>query len=141
MTPDHIHTDPDEITKPLDVADLRARPLIYLAGPYSAPTQDERESNVEAADAAARTVLSHGCLPVFTHRAYHRFWGAFPESSFIQLGLALLRPCAALWVYAGASRSRASAGTCGEIAEADRVGLPWGYDLPLLLRRLSGEMS
>lgn len=139
MTPDHIHTDPDEVTAPLDVTRLRIRPLIYLAGPYNAPHQWGRDENVHLAQHAADTVLQHGGIPVYTHAAYHPFHGRYSESVFIQAGLDLLRPCAGLWAYAGALRSRESAGTMGEIREAEALSIPWGYDLPLLLRRLREE--
>jgi hypothetical protein len=111
-------------------------PLIYLAGPYSAPDQHTRECNVEAAQHAADIVLSHGALPVYTHASYHRFWGRYPESAFITLGLEHLRLCQGVWLYAGHEASMMSNGTCGEMSEAGRLGIPCAYDLPGLLRAL-----
>lgn len=109
--------------------------IIYLAGPYNAPTQLVREWNTVDAERAADTVFSHGAIPVFTHRSYHNFSGRWDEALFIQAGLALLRICDAVWCYAGHSASMLSPGTRGEIAEAERLGLPVGYDLPALLRK------
>ena len=148
IDPPHLHliqSDPDADTQPILLSDLglasALQPMIYLAGPYSAADQWEREENVRAAQRAADTVLSHGAIPVYTHAAYHPFHGRYSESVFIQAGLALLRPCAGLWAYAGALRSRESAGTMGELHEARRLGIPWSYDLPGLLRVLRGETN
>jgi hypothetical protein len=110
------------------------QPLIYLAGPYSAPDQHTRERKVAAAQHAADIVLSHGALPVYTHAAYHRFWGRYPESMFITLGLKHMRLCQGVWCYAGHEASMMSSGTQGECREAERIGIPWHYDLPGLLK-------
>jgi hypothetical protein len=111
-------------------------PLIYLAGPYSAPDQHTREANVAAAQHAADIVLSHGALPVYTHASYHRFWGRYPESAFITLGLEHLRLCHGVWLYAGYEASAMSNGTVGERIEASRLGILCMYDLPSLLQEL-----
>lgn len=117
------------------------QPLIYLAGPYSAPDQWGREQHVLQAQCAAAMVLSSGALPVYTHAAYHCFWGRYPEEVFITLGKALLAPCHGVWCYAGHERSTMSNGTVGEILEAERLGIPCGYDLPALLAKVKARAA
>jgi len=138
----HMVADPDADTKPimlredLGLATL-ATPLIYLAGPYTARTQWERERNVQRAKEAAAEVLRSGAIPVYTHAMYHSFHGAFPESLFVKAGLELVRLCSGLWAYAGVNDSEGSVGTLNEIAEAKRLGKPCGYALSTVLRALS----
>ena len=96
--------------------------LIYIAGPYRAPTRWEEERNVRAAEALGYAVAQIGHFPVIPHantRPY--FSDAQPGAFWLAGTLELLRRCDAVLLLPGWGESE---GARGEKADADRLGLP-----------------
>ncbi|MCK9629808.1 MAG: DUF4406 domain-containing protein [Bacteroidales bacterium] len=96
--------------------------LIYIAGPYRAPTRWQEEQNVRAAEIAAYHVAEMGAYPVTPHantRPY--FADAQPGEFWLAGTMELLRRCDAVLLlpdWAG------SEGAQAERAEALRLEIP-----------------
>jgi len=96
------------------------RPLhIYIAGPYTAPTPDEVEANVMAADLIARELAAKGHFPFCPHRQSHGWErdGRFGYEDYLRIDLAWLGRCDALFLVGR------SPGADREVTEAERLGL------------------
>lgn len=99
--------------------------LIYVSGPYSAPTLGGRLDNAETAIHVGRAILDLGHYPVVPHLTH---WfdeaialtpaGRLDYDTYIAWDLEILRRCDALFFIA------ASRGADIERAEAERLGLP-----------------
>ena len=87
--------------------DLCARadriPVIYIAGPYSAPTDWQRVQNIRAAEAAAVKVWQAGAAALCPHKNSAHFDGAVVDADpdlFLAGDLAMLARCdAALFLH------------------------------------------
>jgi hypothetical protein len=87
--------------------------IIAIAGPYSAPTEEQRLKNLEALNAAAARVLEKGhipligvnaALPVIQHANIPT-----PYKAMMDISMALIANCEALLLVApspGANRER-----------------------------------
>lgn len=94
--------------------------LIYIIGPYTAPTQWETERNIRRAEEAALNVAQLGAMPVCPH-TMTRFWGGTMTPAFWYDGtLALMRTCGAVIVL---PRCDTSVGSKREIATALSDGM------------------
>jgi hypothetical protein len=99
--------------------------LIYVSGPYSAETLDERERNAGRAMDAGRHILSKGHWPFIPHLThYFDEWHGWqhgrwvdPET-YMQWDFAILRRCDALLYLAP------SPGADRELALARELSLP-----------------
>jgi hypothetical protein len=97
--------------------------LIYVAGPYSAPTEEGRITNTEAAMRAGYEILRRGHAPIIPHLTH--FFDLWIEQAFgrredgefyMQWDFALLRACDGLIFLGpspGANRERALATELG----------------------------
>ena len=99
--------------------------LIYIAGPLSAETDDERMDNVAQACAAGKALLDLGHAPVIPHlNLLYALWhaenhGAEPDyETFMAWDAAILLRCEGL-LYLGPSP-----GADRELALAEQMGLP-----------------
>jgi hypothetical protein len=102
------------------------RPLVYIAGPFRAGSAWAIESNIRAAEELGLKIASFGGAPVIPHTMYRFFQGALPDNVWLECGLALLRPCAAMAV---AENWEGSVGTINEILEArDHLKIPIFYE-------------
>jgi hypothetical protein len=105
--------------------------LIYLASPYSAPTEQERKHRFELVCKKAAQLMLDGnqvfcpiahSHPIETlgmdHMEGHDFW--------LHQDFAILRHCEAMFVYKlpGWTLSR---GVAAEIEYAEKLGIPIGY--------------
>lgn len=104
--------------------------LLYLAGPYSAPTPEGVAANVAAAVAEAKKIAARfpGIFPVVPHTfsggggwgQSYRWW--------IDGTLEVMRRCDAVLMLPGWARSK---GAQEELREAERLGKPvlldWNY--------------
>lgn len=107
--------------------------LIYIAGPFRAPSAWQVELNIRDAEALGHRVManSNGELgAVIPHTMYRFFDKSLPDSVFLEASLELMRRCDGVllardWV--------GSAGTRAEVAEAERLGIPVFGDLKCLL--------
>lgn len=95
--------------------------LVYIAGPYLAGTAWDVEQNIRRAEDAAYMVLKCGAMPVCPHtntRGY--FQGVASDEQILKGTLELLRRCDAILLI---EEWQSSAGSIGEQAEAERLGL------------------
>ncbi len=110
--------------------------LVYIAGPFSAPTREGVEANIAAAVALGIEVAKLGAMPVIPHAntAHPEFERVQPYQFWIGGTMALLRACGAC---AMVQRWEHSSGAKGERLEMLRLGRPVFYELPELKRWLS----
>lgn len=99
--------------------------VVYIAGPFRAPTRWEVVGNIRRAEEVALQVASLGAMPLCPHTNTANFDGALTDGFLLEGTLELMRRCDAVILVSG---WRASAGTKGEIAEARRLQLPVFYD-------------
>lgn len=99
--------------------------IIFVAGPYSAPTPAQELANTYAAIDAGVILASAGHLPVVPHlnhwlgeRAKMMTGDGLPYEFYLSLTIAQLRGCEAM-LFLGPSP-----GANRERAEAERLGLP-----------------
>lgn len=104
---------------------MRPLQLVYVAGPFSAPTAWGIELNIRRAEALGREVAHLGAYPVMPHANMRGYWvDEAPYEFWIAGTLQLMRRCDAVIVVPNWQESR---GTRDEItAAADRV--PCFYD-------------
>lgn len=95
--------------------------VIYIAGPFTAPTSWQRELNVRRAEELGFVIAEAGAMPLIPHANTRYFEGTMTPEFWYEGTLELLRRCDAVAVCAGYVGSR---GTGLEIAEAARRGMP-----------------
>lgn len=99
------------------------KPVVYVAGPYSNPDPVE---NVHNAIGVADRLLEGGVvtpmLPHLTH-TWHLVRPR-PYEEWLALDLELMARCDAVFRFPGAS-----SGADGEVAEAERLGIPVFYSV------------
>lgn len=95
--------------------------LIYIAGPYSAPTAVQRAANVQRAREVAAQVAALGAFPVTPHLLGTGIEDAGDDAFWYRGTLELMRRCDAVVVLSGVDDSK---GTRAEIDEAKRLGVP-----------------
>lgn len=97
--------------------------LVYIAGPYRAPSAWAIERNVRAAEAVGYDVAAAGGYPIIPH-CNTRGWfeGARPDGEFwMAATLELMRRCHAVLLM---NTWEQSSGARAECAEAFRLGIP-----------------
>lgn len=109
---------------------------VYIAGPYTAKTKEERDQNVRLAEEVGKRVASAGYIPFIPHKMTHgwdedpRFGeGEEARKFFMNICLAWLGLCDAILVLPGYENSR---GTLEEINYAKAHGIKILYSLELL---------
>lgn len=96
--------------------------LVYLAGPYTAPTLWGQQQNQWRAEVVARRVAAVGAYPVTPHLCTPPEFGDLQTPGWWYAAtLELMRRCDAVLLLPGWSRST---GARAERAEAERRGLP-----------------
>lgn len=99
--------------------------LVYLAGPYSADSSEEREENVCNMLDIADKILAMGAIPVVP-LLFH-WWHLYspkPRETWLEIDLELLRCCDALF-----RMENPSEGADCEVSEAITCHIPVYYDL------------
>jgi nucleoside 2-deoxyribosyltransferase len=101
----------------------KARPLkvIYIAGPFRAPTAWQIEQNVRHAETLALEVWRRGAAALCPHTNSRFYHGEGSDEIFLEGGLELLRRSDALILV---DHWQHSAGTKAEIDLARSLGLP-----------------
>lgn len=97
--------------------------LIYIAGPYRAPTGWGVENNIRAAEAVGHCLMLQvpGVAAVIPHTMYKHMDGSLPDQHWIDATLELMRRCDGVLLWGDWQKS---IGTVGEKTEAERLGLP-----------------
>jgi hypothetical protein len=95
--------------------------LVYIAGPYRAPTTWGIAQNIHAAKEAGAIVASLGAYPVIPHSNTAHMDGIASDDLWLAGTLELMRRCDAVVMVHGWQRST---GSKAEHAEAIRLGLP-----------------
>ena len=116
--------------------DATPPPLIYVAGPYRAPTAWQIEQNIRAAEEAALEIWQLGAGAICPHTMNRFFEGVAPDQVVLPAMIELLRRCDALLVLPGYEKSE---GTCAEIRAASEVPIPMFRDFPGLVGWLQGQ--
>lgn len=96
-------------------------PLVYIAAPYRAASEQGVFRNIVQARDAAVAVFRMGGFAVCPHLNTAFMGGVVPDQVFLDGDLELLRRCADAVL---ALSVELSAGAAGEVAEARRLGLP-----------------
>lgn len=112
--------------------------LVYVAGPFSAPTRDGVEANIARAVALSLEVAKLGAFPVCPHAntAHPAFEEVQPYQFWIEGTMALLDRCDALILTEDWERS---SGARGELARALSRGMPVHKSIASLAAWMSKE--
>lgn len=95
--------------------------VVYVAGPFRAPTAWGIAENVRAAERVGLAVARAGAMPLIPHANTGNFHGEGDDQLWLDGTMELLRRCDAVVLVPGWQRS---SGTKAEVAEAERLGLP-----------------
>lgn len=96
--------------------------IVYIAGPYRAPTRWEQNQNIHNAEEVAIRVARRGDMPVCPHANTRPYFEDVQGDEFWIAGtLALLERCDVVMTVPGWERSR---GARGEVARAKELGIP-----------------
>ena len=117
------------------------RPLVvYVSGPYTAPTPEQVAENVRRAEDEAHEVMRRGHVPICPHSMTHQWErGGFSWDEFLRVDLALLERCDAICMVgawegsAGAMRELVRAGELRLWVFKGATELPWfagPHDMP-----------
>jgi len=124
---EHGMTCPIAIAEALMIRELRKcqaghrKPVVYVAGRFRAADGWKINENVFAAEKAGRAVAALGAMPLIPHSIGAHMAGTEDDSFWLTGTLELMRRCDVVLVLPGYQESQ---GTQGEIAEAQRIGLP-----------------
>lgn len=110
--------------------------LVYIAGPYRAPTVAEVKQNILAADATSVEVCKMGMnvYPVCPHKNTEFFEGLRDGEYFIDGTFELMSRCDAVLIVLSKDTKTSinydtSEGTIGEVKGAKRLGIPVFHSL------------
>lgn len=111
--------------------------VVYIAGPFRAPTPWLVEQNVRRAEAATLEVWKLGAAALCPHMNTRHFQDSAPDQVWIDGTLELLRRSDALLLLGTWEKS---AGARGEAAEAVKRGMPVFHadEMDLLLHWIGG---
>lgn len=114
---------------------MSRRVLVYVAGPYTAPTPEGVQANVDRALDAYNEVLDLGCnafLPHMAHFAHQRRERDY--ETWMEVDFAALERCDVLYRMQGVS-----SGADREVERAFQIGIPVAFslaDLPKIVHTL-----
>jgi len=96
-------------------------PLVYVAGPYRAPTPQQMAQHIYLAEQAALRIWGMGATAFVPHLNTGQLTGTLDDEIFRQGYRAALRRCDALFLLPG---WHTSVGTQEEYADAVALGIP-----------------
>lgn len=100
--------------------------LVYIAGPFRAPTVWETEQNIRRAEDTAAEVAKAGAWPVTPHKEGRSLQGVVSDEFALEGTKEVLRRCDALFKSPGWERSD---GARAEIEEMRRLEKPVFFSL------------
>lgn len=103
--------------------------LIYIAGPFRAPTDWDRENNIRRAEALALEVWRAGFAALCPHCNTRFFDGAAPDYIWLEGDLEMLRRCDALLTTPDWQLSK---GATAEVHFATKKNIPVFHSLDAL---------
>lgn len=114
--------------------------LVYVAGPYRAPTEFGVLENIRNAEALALRVWKAGAACICPHKNTAFFGGAADDSVWLAGDIEMMIRCDAVIVTDGWHRS---SGTRDEIRIAKERGIPvfYGSEWPSFIRWLTPESA
>jgi hypothetical protein len=95
--------------------------IVYICGPFRAPTTWEVEKNVRNAEEKALEVAQAGYMPLCPHTNTRYFDGLLNDKFWLDGTLELLRRCDAVVLVRGWKDSH---GARAEMEEAQRLSIP-----------------
>lgn len=95
--------------------------VVYVAGPYRAPTEHGVLQNIRNAEDVALMVWACGAACICPHKNTAFFGGAADDAVWLKGDLEILRRCDAVVCVAGWKRS---AGATGEVHFAHELHIP-----------------
>jgi len=96
--------------------------VIYVAGPFRAPTQWEIAENIREAERIGLLVARAGAMPLIPHANTAHFHGQLDADFWLNGTMELLRRCDAAVFIPG---WKSSAGSLAEHDECRRLKKPW----------------
>jgi len=110
--------------------------VVYVAGPFTAPTAWEIECNVRAAEAMGVEVAGIGAMPLIPHANTRFFHGCKTPDFWYKGTIELLRRCDAMLIVPGSFQSK---GVRAEIDLANECGIPYFHSCEELSVWLKAE--
>jgi nucleoside 2-deoxyribosyltransferase len=95
--------------------------VVYIAGPFTAETDEEIYINICAAEQAAYSAQLMGLAALCPHSIGRSFVGTHTPEYWYEATLEMMRRCDAVFLVDGWEDSE---GTILEIGEAGRLGIP-----------------
>lgn len=95
--------------------------IVYVAGPFRAPTAWDIEQNIRRAEALALEVWRAGTACICPHANTRFYQGAAPDEIWLNGDLEIVRRCDAVLTTHDWERS---SGTRGEVELAHKSGIP-----------------
>lgn len=111
------------------------RELVYIAGPFSAPSELERRVHTNNALLVARKVIQFGGTPIVPHALFGALHGAVSEQEILIMCLELLGRCPNVLFLPGYEHSRGSMAELGESLQ-QRKNVYFAPDYEPLRKRL-----
>lgn len=105
--------------------------VVYIAGPYRAPTNYEVEQNVREAEALILPLASAGFTPLCPHSMFRFFHGTMDDQYWLDATLYLLGRADCVLLVPG---WEASVGTRREVAQARLLDMPVFENMTDLIR-------
>jgi hypothetical protein len=99
----------------------RKMKVVYVAGPYRAPSEWQVVQNIRRAEAAALEVWRMGAACICPHKNTALFGGATADSVWLEGDLEIIRRCDAIVCVEGWELSE---GARGEVELANSLNLP-----------------
>lgn len=96
-------------------------PIVYVAGPYRAPTEYEVSRNIERAREAGVSLATAGTGFHIPHLNSKHMGGVVPDDQWLRFGLNMIKRLDGMVLLPG---WRTSEGACIERAAAQLLGLP-----------------
>jgi Domain of unknown function (DUF4406) len=100
---------------------MNRKVLVYIAGPFRAPSAWGIEQNIRRAEELALEVWRNGFACICPHTNTRFYQGALPDGAWLEGDLTILNRCDALLTCAGWSSSE---GAKAEILFADQHAIP-----------------